>query len=54
MHFLNEIAGRPAHEKPFLLLVVGLPAADARVPAITRKPFDGIATIHDPSRGIAG
>jgi len=47
MNFLNEILGRPAHEKPFLLLVVGLPAADARVPAIKRKPFDEVATIHD-------
>jgi nitroreductase len=44
MHFLNEILGRPAHEKPFLLLVVGYPAAGARVPAITRKPFDTIAS----------
>jgi nitroreductase len=38
MGFLNEILGRPADaERPFLLLVVGHPAADARVPAIERK-----------------
>jgi nitroreductase len=44
MSFLNEILGRPANDKPFLLLVVGYPAADARVPAITRKPFGEVAT----------
>lgn len=44
MIFLNKIIGRPAHEKPFLLLVAGYPADGARVPAITRKPFDEIAT----------
>jgi nitroreductase len=38
MGILNEILGRPADaERPFLLLVVGHPAADARVPAIERK-----------------
>ena len=44
MGFLNEILGRPAHEKPFLLLVVGYPAADATVPDISKKPLDEIAT----------
>lgn len=44
MKFLNELLGRPAHERPFLLLVVGYPAADAQVPDITRKPLDAIAT----------
>lgn len=42
MGFLNEILGRPARERPFLLLVVGYPAADAQVPNITRKPLDAI------------
>jgi nitroreductase len=37
MGFLNEILGRPkALERPFLLLVVGYPAAEARVPDIRR------------------
>lgn len=40
MGFLNQILDRPARERPFLLLVVGYPAADARVPDITRKPLD--------------
>jgi nitroreductase len=45
MGFLNEILGRPADaERPFLLLVVGHPAADARVPAIERKEPAGIMT----------
>jgi len=44
MGFLNEILGRPAHERPFLILVVGYPSPDATVPAITKKPLDEIAT----------
>ena len=38
MGFLNRMLNRPAHEKPFLLLVVGHPAEDAQVPDIQRKP----------------
>jgi hypothetical protein len=45
MKFLNKILGRPADlERPFLLLVVGYPAPDARVPDISRKPLTEIAT----------
>ena len=44
MGFLNGMLDRPAHERPFLLLVVGYPATDARVPAITKKPLEAIAT----------
>lgn len=44
MRFLNEILGRPANERPFLLLVTGYPAPDARVPVITKKPLAEIAT----------
>ena len=40
MGFLNEILGRPARERPFLLLVVGYPAPEAVVPRIGRKPFE--------------
>lgn len=46
MGFLNRILDRPANEKPFLLLVVGHPAADARVPVITKKSLDRIATFR--------
>ncbi|MCG8651167.1 MAG: nitroreductase family protein [Pirellulales bacterium] len=44
MGFLNEILKRPKEEKPFLLLVVGYPAADAKVPVITKKTLSEIAT----------
>jgi len=44
MGFLNEILGRPAEERPFLLLVVGYPAQDARVPDISKKQLEEIAT----------
>ena len=44
MAFLNEILGRPKSEKPFLLLVTGYPAADARVPDIARKPLDAFVS----------
>ncbi len=44
MNFLNKLLDRPAHEKPFLLLVVGHPADDAKVPDIQRKPLTEIST----------
>ena len=44
MGFLNGLLGRPSHERPFLLLVAGYPADDARVPDITRRSLDEIAT----------
>jgi len=44
MGFLNDLLGRPAHERPFLLLVVGYPADDAVVPVITKKPLDEIVS----------
>jgi len=44
MSFLNRICERPANEKPFLLLVVGYPADDAEVPALTKKTLADIAT----------
>lgn len=46
MGFLNDLLGRPANERPFLILVAGYPAADARVPthALNKKPLNEIAT----------
>jgi iodotyrosine deiodinase len=44
MNFLNQILHRPENERPFLLLVTGYPAAEARVPLITKKPLSEIAT----------
>ncbi len=47
MGFLTDICGRPEHEKPVILLVVGHPTDDCNVPAIDRKPFDSIAVFLD-------
>ncbi|MEM9739424.1 MAG: nitroreductase family protein [Pseudomonadota bacterium] len=45
MGFLTQICGRPATEKPFLILVAGHPAGDAMVPrhALEKKPLGEIA-----------
>ena len=43
MGFLNDILGRPKNEMPYLLLVVGYPAATCRVPDIQRLPLDRYA-----------
>jgi nitroreductase len=42
MGFLTTLLGRPAHERPFVLIPVGYPAAGATVPAITKKPLDQV------------
>jgi nitroreductase len=42
MRFLGEILGRPANERPFILIPVGYPALDAEVPDIERKALDEI------------
>lgn len=44
MNFLNDILGRPSNERPYLLLVVGYPAADAQIPVISKKPLSQIVT----------
>ena len=45
MGFLNGLLGRPANEQPYLLVVAGRPAKDARVPDLTRKPLGRIASV---------
>ncbi len=47
MKFLNEILARPSHEKAYLILVVGYPETDARVPDISRKSLSEIASFHE-------
>ncbi len=42
MGFLGDLLERPPHEKAMLVMPVGYPAADARVPDIRRKPLDEI------------
>ena len=44
MKFLNKILQRPTNERPFLVLVAGYPAESVRVPIITKKPLNEIAT----------
>lgn len=46
MRFLNEICGRPAQERPMVLLVVGYPAAGCRVPVAggVKKPLEAISS----------
>ena len=44
MRFLNALLDRPRHERPYLLLVVGYPAPDARVPVLARYALDELAT----------
>jgi hypothetical protein len=44
MGFLNRMLGRPTNEKPYLIVVVGYPAQEARVPVIARKSFAEVST----------
>jgi nitroreductase len=44
MNFLSEILGRPSNERPYLLLVVGYPEEDAKVPVISKKDLKEIAS----------
>ena len=44
MGFLNQILGRPSQEKPFLILVVGYPDGEARVPDISKKSSEECLT----------
>lgn len=53
MRFLNDLLGRPDSEKPVMILAVGHPAADAKVPAVAKlkKPLEEILTVADSSTG---
>jgi hypothetical protein len=44
MYFFNQILDRPSNERPFLLLVVGYPAEDAKVPVIEKKVLSQYVT----------
>jgi hypothetical protein len=50
MGFLAEICGRPAQEKPVILLVVGYPKPGCQVPVHggVKKPLDQIAQWLEP------
>ncbi|NBC23492.1 MAG: nitroreductase family protein [Gammaproteobacteria bacterium] len=47
MGFLNDILDRPKGERPFLLLVTGYPAKDAKVPDVRRKSLREFVTYCD-------
>ncbi len=47
MRFLGELLGRPRNETAVLLFPVGYPAADARVPKLTRKPLEAVSVWFD-------
>ncbi|AEB46000.1 MULTISPECIES: nitroreductase family protein [Micromonospora] len=42
MRFLNEVCERPREERPYVVMPVGYPAPDARVPDLARKPLDEV------------
>lgn len=46
MAFLADLLERPSNEKAFLVMPVGYPAPDARVPALTRKSLGEIAVFR--------
>ena len=43
MAFLRDLLGRPANEEALLVMPVGYPAPDAKVPELVRKGLDEIA-----------
>ena len=45
MEFLREIMERPVNERAYMLLAVGYPDPDARVPVIRRKEFEEFVTL---------
>lgn len=47
MGFLAEVLERPKHERAFMLIVTGYPAEDAKVPVISKRLLDEIATFLD-------
>jgi len=46
MKFLNDVLGRPSNERAFLILVTGYPAEDVKVPDISRRSLEEIATFY--------
>ena len=46
MNFLNKILDRPKNEKPFLIIVAGIPQKTTLIPNIKRKEFHEISSIY--------
>ncbi|MFZ1704557.1 MAG: nitroreductase family protein [Saprospiraceae bacterium] len=47
MQFLQDILERPENEKPFLLLPVGYPSEDCKVPILHRKTSDEVIIFYE-------
>lgn len=49
MKFLTGLLGRPSHEKPTMIIAVGHPAENAKIPAVAKikKPLEEILTVLD-------
>ena len=47
MGFLRDILGRPDHEHAMLLMPVGYPAKDAKVPDLQRKALDEVSEFFE-------
>jgi len=43
MGFLRDLLGRPSHEHAMLLMPVGYPDEDAKVPNLSRKSLENIS-----------
>lgn len=54
MAFLGKILGRPAHERPFVVIPVGYPADGCTVPDFKRKPLEQIMVVNRGETGAAG
>lgn len=48
MGFLASVLGRPPYERPYLLIPVGYPSAEAEVPDIHKKPLGDILEWYGP------
>jgi nitroreductase len=47
MKFLSEILGRPENERALVVIPVGYPAPDARVPVLAKKTLDEVMVVYE-------
>jgi nitroreductase len=47
MNFLEKVLGRPENEKAYLLIPVGYPADDVKVPRLERKGIEEVLEIYE-------
>jgi len=47
MNFLRKLLGRPEHEHAMLLMPIGYPADDAKVPDLTRKSLNEVSSFFE-------